>query len=155
MFPVIFVARIIHGTVVRNVPFFKADITQPISFQKFSFVTWICIFLNIGREGVVLSYRIHKPSYFCRLFVKNYLKHTWNNILCLPFSYVFQKKTSLLTRSALWLLFHVLRRVRTCNFGQVPQFIIKVSCNQKSHFSKQFFIYQWHKKYTIWTWFNF
>ena len=30
--------------------------------------------LNIATEGVVLSYRIHKPFYFCCLFVKNYLK---------------------------------------------------------------------------------
>ena len=59
-------------------------------------------------EGVILSYKIYKPSYFSRLFVKNYLKHTWNNLL---FSHVFQKKARLLTRSALWLLFHVLKRV--------------------------------------------
>ena len=139
MFPVIFVGRIIHGTVVRNVPFSKADIAHFVS--KILVCNLDLYILNIDREGVVLSYRIHKPSYFCRLFVKNYLKHTRNNILCLPFFYVFQKKISLLTRSALWLLFHVLKRVRTRNFGEAPQFIIKISCNQKSHFSKQFFIY--------------
>ena len=63
------------------------------------------------------------------------LKHTWNNSLCLLFSHVFQKKTRLLTRVALWILFRVLKRVtfRTSPTVHYQIFVQPIS--------RQFFIY--------------
>ena len=70
----------------------------------------IFVCLEHRHGGCCLNYRIRKPSFFRCLFVKNYLNHTRNKHSLFTYLHVFQKKIRLLTRSALWLLFHVLKR---------------------------------------------